>query len=135
MKTIAQAKRGIQPEQFQQRRSDSGVGKIHPVIVYPFKHPAHYGDLEALYEMVGNLVNKGDRYTRPITVLDRKTHCSMEGNKAFVEFRKKTVARLSDILDAWCVDTCQMWNTGLGLAFEQGASDDVYWLIPGDFDY
>lgn len=113
----------------------SPSGRIHPVIVYPFRQPAQYTDLEALYETVGNLVNQGERYTRPITVIDRKTHCSMEGNKAFLDFRRKTVARCSDILDAWCVDTCQMWNTGLGLAFEQGASEDVYWLIPGDFDY
>lgn len=135
MKTIAHPKRGIAPEPFQPKRASVSPAKIHPVIVYPFKHPAHYRDLEALYDMVGNLVNKGDRYTRPITVLDRKTHCSMEGNRAFLDFRKRTVARCSDILDAWCVDTCQMWNTGLGLAFEQGSSEDVYWLIPGDFDY
>jgi hypothetical protein len=85
--------------------------------------------------MVGELTGKTALYARPITVIDRKTHCSMERNKAFLEFRRKTVARCSDILDAWCVDTCQMWNTGLGLAFEQGHPDDVYWLIPGDFDY
>jgi hypothetical protein len=38
-------------------------------------------------------------------------------------------------MDAWCVDTCQMWYSGLGLAFEKGSSEDVYWLIPGDFNY
>jgi len=59
----------------------------------------------------------------------------MEGNKAFLDFRKNTAAKHSDILDAWCVDTCQMWYSGLGLAFEQGAPEDVYWLIPGDFNY
>jgi len=105
------------------------------VIVYPFRQPEHYGDLEALYEMLADLVQKGERYIRPITVIDRKTYSSMERNKAFLDFRRHTVARCSDILDAWCVDTCQMWNTGLGLAFEQGSSHDVYWLIPGDFDY
>jgi hypothetical protein len=45
------------------------------------------------------------------------------------------VARHSDILDAWCVDTCQMWYSGLGMAFDQGGPEDVYWLIPGDFNY
>src|SRR5437773_10643513 len=28
-----------------------------------------------------------------------------------------------------------MWCSGLGLAFEKGGSEDVYWLIPGDFNY
>jgi len=69
------------------------------------------------------------------TVVDRKTHYAMEGNKTFLEFRKNTVARHSDIVDAWCVDTCQMWCTGLGRAFENGGPEDIYWLIPGDFNY
>jgi hypothetical protein len=28
-----------------------------------------------------------------------------------------------------------MWYSGLGRAYEQGGPDDVYWLIPGDFNY
>ncbi len=76
-----------------------------------------------------------DKYARPITVIDRKTHYAMEQDKSFLEFRKKTVAKHSDILDAWCVDTCQMWYSGLGMAFERGAPADAYWLIPGDFNY
>jgi hypothetical protein len=28
-----------------------------------------------------------------------------------------------------------MWYSGLGLAYERGGPDDVYWLIPGDFNY
>jgi hypothetical protein len=28
-----------------------------------------------------------------------------------------------------------MWYSGLGLAFEKGGPADVYWLIPGDFNY
>src|SRR5260370_13493903 len=67
--------------------------------------------------------------------MDRKTYHSMEHDKTFLNFRSEVVRKHSDILDAWCVDTCQMWYSGLGRAFEQGASDDVYWLIPGDFNY
>jgi len=136
MKTAATRKQGIQAQRFKPTPSQTPpTGKIHPVIVYPYKQPTQYDDLAALYEMIGNLVSTGERYTRPITVIDRKTHAAMAGNKAFLDFRRNTVARSSDILDAWCVDTCQMWNTGLGLAFEQGSNEDVYWLIPGDFDY
>ena len=109
--------------------------RIHPVVVYPFRQPAHYSDLEELYQLIARLDADRQTYARPITVVDRKTHYAMDGNKTFLDFRKNTVARYSDILDAWCVDTCQMWCSGLGMAFEQGGPDDVYWLIPGDFNY
>ncbi len=109
--------------------------RIHPVVIYPFRQPTDYSDLEALYSLIGQLNSKPETYSRPLTVMDRKTLGSMEGNAAFREFRQNTVARHSDILDAWCVDTCQMWYTGLGAAFDKGGGDDIYWLIPGDFDY
>lgn len=109
--------------------------KIHPVVIYPFRHPAHYSDLEELYRLIARLDADKDTYARPITVVDRKTHLAMEGDDAFRDFRKNTVARHSDILDEWCVDTCQMWYSGLGKAFEKGGPEDVYWLIPGDFNY
>ena len=110
-------------------------GKIHPVVVYPFKQPSDYSDLEGLYRLVAELDGDKERYARPITVLDRKTHFAMEGNRPFLDFRDRIVAKHSEILDAWCVDTCQMWYCGLGVAFERGAPGDVYWLVPGDFNY
>ena len=41
------------------------------------------------------------------------------------------------IVNAWCVDTCQMWLTGFGYAFDLKGGDegDVFWFIPGDFRY
>lgn len=110
-------------------------GRIHPVIIYPFRQPNDYSDLEELYQLVARLNGEPEKYARPITVVDRKTHAAMDGNAAFHEFRDRTVAAHSDILDAWCVDTCQMWYSGLGQAYERGAPGDVHWLIPGDFNY
>ena len=110
-------------------------GKVHPVIIYPFKQPSDYSDLKALYQLVARLDEDKDSYARPITVMDRKTHFMMNGDSAFHAFRKEVVSKHSEILDAWCVDTCQMWYTGLGTAFERGKDQDVYWLIPGDFNY
>jgi hypothetical protein len=109
--------------------------KIHPVVIYPFRQPNDYSDLKTLYEFIAKLDEDKQQYARPLTVIDRKTHYAMERNKSFLEFRENTVAKYSDILDEWCVDTCQMWYAGLGKAFERGENDDVYWLIPGDFDY
>ena len=115
-------------------RHATGV-RIHPVIIYPFRHPSDYSDLRALYGLVARLDSDKRRYARPITVMDRKTFYAMSGDKDFLEFRQKTVERHSDVLDAWCVDTCQMWYSGLGMAFEKGNPEDVYWIIPGDFNY
>ena len=109
--------------------------KIHPVIIYPYRQPAGYADLKELYQLIARLDGEKETYARPITVIDRKTTAAMEGDRAFQEFRKSTVAKHSDILDVYCVDTCQMWYSGLGHAHDRGTEGDVYWLIPGDFNY
>jgi len=117
-------------------KSNSGEhGLIHPVVVYPYNQPEDYTDLKALYELVARLDADKRTYARPITVMDRKTHYRMAKDDPFLKFKEGTVARYSEVLDAWCVDTCQMWYSGLGMAFERGAPGDVYWLIPGDFNY
>jgi len=113
----------------------SRKGKIHPVVIYPFQRPNHYHDLEELYQLVARLDGQHGRFARPITVMDRKTFFRSAPDKQFQDFRKNLVAKHSHIIDAWCVDTCQMWYTGLGAALEKGAPGDVYWLIPGDFNY
>jgi len=117
------------------RGGSTSTGKIHPVIIYPFRPPSHYGDLKALYSLVEHLDADREKYARPITVMDRKTYYSQKKAASFLAFRNRTLARCGDILDAWCVDTCQMWYAGLGAAFERGKAGDVYWLIPGDFNY
>ena len=116
-------------------RTRSHGARIHPIVIYPFRQPDNYTDLQALYQLVERLAADKKRYAHPITVLDRKTHYSMQGDKAFLDFRRHTVARSSEVMDVWAVDTCQMWYAGLGAAFERGGGQDVYWLIPGDFDY
>jgi len=122
------------------RRSGPGrkatAGIVHPVIIYPFHHPDHYAGLVELYELVARLDADRVKYARPITVLDRKTHrVATAADRKFARFRDQTIARHSDLLQTWGVDTCQMWYSGLGHAFDHGGPDDVYWLIPGDFNY
>jgi hypothetical protein len=135
MKKAAAATGRAQPKAGKQESGKRQNAKIHPVVIYPFRQPSDYSDLIGLYELVARLDAEKGTYARPITVMDRKTHYANEENQAFIEFKKNTVARHSDILDAWCVDTCQMWYSGLGMAFENGGPEDVYWLIPGDFNY
>jgi hypothetical protein len=117
------------------KKPTQSAARIHPVIIYPFKQPGKNVDLQGLYSLVERLANEPESYARPLTVIDRKTHHAEEKNRNYRQFREQTISRHSDVLDAWCVDTCQMWCTGLGKAFEQGRKGDVYWLIPGDFNY
>src|SRR5262245_2058610 len=135
MRKNAAVTTGAQPYATRKSAGKAPHVKIHPIIIYPFRQPGGYSDLQALYELIGRLDGKRTTYARPITVMDRKTHFAMESDKAFHDFRKQVVAKHSEILDAWCVDTCQMWYSGLGTAFEKGGPEDVYWLIPGDFNY
>ncbi|MBI3881200.1 MAG: hypothetical protein HY301_14195 [Verrucomicrobia bacterium] len=117
------------------RSAAASGGKIHHVVIYPFRQPRDYADLAHLYQLVARLNADPATYARPITVVDRKTHFANQSDRRYQQFRQRTVARHSDVLDAWCVDTCQMWYSGLGLALERGGARDVYWLIPGDFNY
>jgi hypothetical protein len=135
MKTTSANKHSTPSEASSKTTAAKRNSKIHPVVIYPFRQPGDYSDLEPLYEMIEKLDTEKEKYARPITVMDRKTSHAMEGNKAFLEFRRGTIAKHSDVLDAWCVDTCQMWYLGLGAAIDKGESDDAYWLIPGDFNY
>jgi hypothetical protein len=111
------------------------AAKIHPVIIYPFVQPRQYTDLEALYKLVTRLDGEKEVYARPITVLDQKTYHTAKADSRFLAFREQVVAKVSDVKERWCVDTCQMWYTGMGEAHAMGRPGDVYWLIPGDFNY
>lgn len=111
------------------------TGRIHPIVIYPFHQPKDCSGVEQLYELIARLDGDRSRYARPVTVMDRKTYRASASDRKFAAFRDRTVARYSDILDTWGVDTCQMWYSGLGKAHDAGAANDVYWLIPGDFNY
>ena len=135
MKASAAGKPGTEPKSSGNNSRVTTAARIHPVVIYPFRQPEDYVDLEQLYQLIARLNRESNVYARPITVIDRKTHYANERNKQYLKFRKHTVAAHSDMLDAWCVDSCQMWYSGLGMAFERGGPEDVYWLIPGDFNY
>ncbi|HUU44527.1 MAG TPA: hypothetical protein VM118_02240 [Acidobacteriota bacterium] len=117
---------------------------IHPIVMYPYTQRDGYDHLTALYEqLVRPLSENPQAYSRPLTVMNRQTFYTnamwrfdKDRNARFVKFRQEYVEKYSEIVDAWSVDSCQMWLAGLGVAFDKNTSgEDVYWLIPGDFDY
>jgi hypothetical protein len=135
MKKKASPKRKALAGKIRQKAGPNRKNRVHPVVIYPYRQPSDYSDLENLYGLVAELDSHPDVYARPLTVVDHKTIASMEHDRSFAEFRRGVVGRCSEVIDAWCVDTCQMWYSGLGQAFQQGKPGDVYWLIPGDFNY
>src|SRR6266851_2471613 len=98
MRKSASVPRAAQPDKKPSRKPPQA--RIHPVIIYPFRQPGGYSDLQALYELIARLDRDKATYARPITVMDRKTHYAMEGDRAFDDFRKQTLAKHSEVLDA-----------------------------------
>jgi len=143
---------GTQGEAPRESGSDRACKKkmIHPIVIYPYTHPEDTEDVKYLYtELIAKLVAEPDRYHRPITVMNQQTFYSNaswrfddEKNIAFRIFCQDIVEEYSEVVFTWAVDTCQMWLAGLGKAFDRHkedhadeSEDDVYWVIPGDFNY
>ena len=135
MKRSTKPDQGKTPKPAKAKASSASTSKIHPVVIYPFKPLSDYSDVKALYSLIRRLDADRKRYARPITVMDRKTYYAQKTAAPFRAFRDHTVVRCGEIMDAWSADTCQMWYAGLGAAYERGKPGDVYWLIPGDFNY
>lgn len=111
--------------------------KINHIIIYPFGQPRDLRHLEVLYsDLVKRVYDQPTRYARPLTVVNRQTYHRNSSKITFTNFLKEYVDKYSTVLHAWSVDSCQMWLHGLGHAFDHRSTVyDVYWLIPGDFDY
>src|SRR5262249_31391718 len=92
MKPVAGASKG-RSQGKRPRPARSKKNRIHPVIIYPFKQPDDYVDLEALYQLVARLADDRVHCARPMTVIDRKTHYGNQAQARFGAFREKTVAR------------------------------------------
>ncbi len=108
---------------------------VRPVVIYPFRHPDDKNGLRSLYEMLSTL-QSDNRFKKPVTVVNNQTwYRSPDARKSADDL----VAPVSDITPVWAVDTCAMWLSGLGSTFQeaeaQGTTNDVFWLIPGDFNY
>ena len=141
----------VKPTKHQEKPSSPperhGQPKIHPIIIYPFGKP-NYTSLGALYDkLIKKLSEKTDIYSRPITIINQQTHHNntfwghldqqkyKEQVQFFTNFQHDYVEAYSVVEQSWSVDTCQMWLDGFGKAYQEGNKGDVYWLIPGDFDY
>lgn len=120
--------------------------RIYPIIIYPFNHPSNLDHLKKLYDFVADLDPK--KYFKPITIINRQTIDNVYRNNSLTEeennerkaafdgFMSNVVESVSEVHKAWCVDTCQMWLAGFGLASDKDTPiGAVYWLIPGDFHY
>jgi hypothetical protein len=113
---------------------------IYPIIMFPyiFRDARH---IEVLYEeLIKELSEDTDKYHHPITILDHQTCGKNRYNSEFHKLIDGIVSAFSHIEYTWSVDTCQRWLTGFGDAHNKSVEnrrtvDDVFWLIPADFDY
>lgn len=114
-----------------------GPAKIHPIITYPFRHPGDTRHLKHLYDtLVRSLAEDPKRYVKPLTVIPRQTYYANESKPEFQELLRESIEPCSRVQYVWSIDTCQMWLAGFGQAFDHClTSNDVFWLIPADFDY
>lgn len=116
---------------------------IRPIVIYPFRHPKTTEDLNALYQSLEDKRRtEPEEYAKPVTVVNRQTHYRHRSDGSFRAMYNAASSWSATIVDAWCVDTCQMWLAGFGATFDSvhnaepaREAGDVYWLIPGDFDY
>lgn len=122
------------------------MAKIRPVVIYPFVQPRNLHGLVHIYDCLKKL-HEDKRFAKPITVVNYQTvyrsssphasdHQLMDAHRKAID---EIVKPVSEVSLTWAVDTCAMWLRGLGDAFQQAQSKqdfhDVFWLIPGDFNY
>jgi hypothetical protein len=119
---------------------------IRPVVIYPFVQPKNIESLRLLFEELARLGNDS-LFHKPTTVVNNQTKYrstrpwveSTALDDAYHKAINEIVAPVSTIISTWSVDTCAMWLRGLGDSFEDAtdkkAHHDIFWLIPGDFDF
>jgi hypothetical protein len=119
---------------------------IRPVVIYPFSQPRDLKSLEALYAFLKDLT-PAEGFSKPQTIINNQTKYRAIGDRAkssaiTLAYQKAIddiIKPVSDVSEIWAVDTCAMWLNGLGVAFQNAQADkaihDVFWLIPGDFEY
>lgn len=112
--------------------------KIHPIVIYPFHQPEKPKHIGELYRWLRQNLDP-DECEQPTTVVNMQTYLRNRKSESFLNEYENASQQSGKVLRAWCVDTCQMWLTGLGDALESaesaGKESDVFWLIPGDFNY
>jgi len=120
--------------------------KIRPIVIYPFVQPRNIASLELLYSSLAKLAGD-DRFQKPVTVINNQTRFRsikpwVDNDLLDIAFKRATtdvISPVSEVVATWSVDTCALWLRGLGDAFEEAeeerAHHDVFWLIPGDFDF
>ena len=117
------------------------MAKIRPIVIYPFRHRAeNVPHLNALFLSLADRQRTAEEYERPVTVVNRQTYHRNANDPSFATMYRALRTHSELVVDAWCVDTCQMWLAGFGAAFDGSLqrdrpNDDIFWLVPGDFEY
>ena len=119
--------------------------RIRPIVMYPFVQPLKLDSLQRLFETLATW-SKESIFCKPVVVINNQT--KYRSTKPIVEDIRisnaytralKIISPVANIIQSWAVDSCAMWLRGLGDSFEEASKHDshfdVFFLIPGDFDY
>lgn len=141
-------KKAVKPSGNLKKRRESNSSQpapktIRPVVMYPFSQPKDLAHIDRLFRFLEELNNDPNYvYARPITVINRQTHHRSQADpntERAYRLGRAIVEAKSDVVDAWSIDTCNMWLSGFGEAMARAdlanSVNDVFWLIPGDFHY
>jgi hypothetical protein len=109
------------------------IPDVQPIVIFPFGYPAETEHLKFLYDELEKGVQAGN-WRKPMTVLNRQTERRAD-KKSGPRACRKLITKTWKVIPAWSVDSCQMWLAGLGAAFDRDATTQVFWLVPGDFEY
>ena len=123
-----------------------GHARIRPIIIYPFVQPFKLDGLARLFETLKTW-NSEPEFCKPLVIINnqtryRSTKPAVEDPRveaAYKKALKDVIGSTGRLWPCWSVDSCAMWLTGLGESFEEAtqshAYHDVFFLIPGDFDF
>lgn len=149
----------------EQKKEDTSTytKRIYPIVIFPYSQEDKFDNLRTLYEQLRIIKEKQEKenkkandnatekdkfiYEVPRTVINKQTDYNntihmidIKKREKYEDFVKEIEDKsLSIVIKEWCVDSCQMWLSGFGKAFDEASKkegiENVYWLIPGDFDY
>jgi len=108
--------------------------QVHTVIIFPYNGFTQSSEREKMFWRIVQCCQRVNKNKLPIVVLNRDTKERKQAD-SFLEDRR-TLNNELRVVNAWSVDTCQMWLNGWGRVIDSHDTEDEdrIVLLPGDID-
>jgi hypothetical protein len=107
---------------------------VHTLIIFPYNGFTRGSQREKMFWAIVECCWRVSGLNPPVVVLNRDT--KQRGHaESFLKDARHAEFKVQ-VVDAWSVDTCQMWLSGWGYIIDQrdAAPDDRIVQLPGDID-